>query len=505
MMKPWHQWVFVLIGLATLANPAWAAGKPFDELMKRIPDQANILLLINTDQLLDSPLGRRENWRETVGDRPTGVFGLSNDMARLAMAAGVDLDSLNVHWKIGMAESRGSVPKLSTLASREGGYVEQLETQNVAWTPRNFYLFSFPNRIIGFAAPADRQAMAGWIVKTLAKPRTFPPGWADLAVYRANGGTPIVLAVNLARAISPKHAEVWLRSADRAKNAKGSADLVAQRLATAKSALIQVDVKETIQGTLRVEFEEPVSTYASQIKPIVLDLLADYGAELSEIKTWTTEAKGNILTMTGRLSKADVARVLSVVTAPRLSAHGSYGATPNEDDNAEASAKAEPPAEPPPATPADTVLKASKGYFLAVVDITQSLRTQKASSRRTQNLWYDRAAKQIEELPILNIDSDLLDWGSTVARTFREMSLGIHTNVKDQAHRIAGTAGGYYGGYGVGYGVGSVGPGRAAEAEVIKKQSNAVMDVELDKVWQTIQISIADTRRKMTEKYKVEF
>jgi hypothetical protein len=503
MTKPWHRWTFVLIGLAATADPAWAAGRPFDELMKRIPDQANVLLLINTDRLLDSPLGRREGWRELVGDRPTGVFGLSNDMARLALAAGVDLDSLRVRWKIGMAESRGSVPKLSTLASREGGYIEQLETQNVAWTPRDFYLFSFPNRIIGFAAPADRQAMAGWIVKTLSKPRTFPPGWADLAVNRANGGVPIVLAVNLARAISPKHAEVWLRSADRARNAKGSADLVAQRLATAKSALIQVDVKETIQGTLRVEFEEPVSTYASQIKPIILDLLADYGAELSEIKTWTSEAKGNVLTMTGRLSKSDVARVLSVVTTPRLSAHGSYGATLDEVDNVKADTRPEARTreEPPTPTTADTVLKASQGYFLAVVDIAESLRNQKASSRRSLNLWYDRAAKQIEELPILNTDSDLLDWGSTVARTFREMSLGIHTNVKDQAHRIAGTAGGYYGGYGVGY----AGPGRAAEAEVIKKQSNAVLDVELDKVWQTLQISIADMRRKMTEKYKVEF
>ena len=73
----------------------------------------------------------------------------------------------------------------TTLAAREGGYVEQIETQNIAWTPRNFYLLAFPERIVGFTVPSDRQLLAGWVKNFFIKPRTSPPGWADRAFYRA--------------------------------------------------------------------------------------------------------------------------------------------------------------------------------------------------------------------------------------------------------------------------------------------------------------------------------
>ena len=36
----------------------------FGELLKRIPEQSNTLMLVNVDGLFDSPMGRRENWRQ---------------------------------------------------------------------------------------------------------------------------------------------------------------------------------------------------------------------------------------------------------------------------------------------------------------------------------------------------------------------------------------------------------------------------------------------------------
>ena len=39
----------------------------------------------------------------------------------------------------------------------------------------------------------------------------------------------------------------------------------------------------------------------------------------------------------------------------------------------------------------------------------------------------------------------------------------------------------------------------------IKKQNNAVLDVSLDGRWQVIETSIADMRRKLVAKYKVDF
>ena len=78
--------------------------------------------------------------------------------------------------------------------------------------------------------------------------------------------------------------------------------------------------------------------------------------------------------------------------------------------------------------------------------------------------------------------------------------MGINYSSKDTTHRIAGTANGAYGGYGYGYG-GS----RAVSGSVITKQNNAVLDVSLDGVWQTLETSISDMRRKLVAKYKVDF
>ena len=71
---------------------------------------------------------------------------------------------------------------------------------------------------------------------------------------------------------------------------------------------------------------------------------------------------------------------------------------------------------------------------------------------RSTKLWYDRYAKQVEELPILGVDKELLDWGAMVARTMREMSSGVNYYSQNQKYAVASTPSGNYGGYGAYYG-----------------------------------------------------
>jgi hypothetical protein len=81
------------------------------------------------------------------------------------------------------------------------------------------------------------------------------------------------------------------------------------------------------------------------------------------------------------------------------------------------------------------------------------------------------------------------------------MSSGINYANKDKTYRIAGTPSGFYGGYGYGYGYES----KSYDASVLNKQYDSVMSVQVDTRWQAIETSIADMRRKMVAKYKVDF
>jgi hypothetical protein len=410
----------------------------------------------------------------------------------------MDLQGMPENWKLAMLQTHGKPPALSVLAKREGGFVEQLQTTNVAWTPRDFYLMSFPENIVGFAVPADRQLMGEWLKGTITHPRDFPPGWADRALYRANAGSQIVLAVNLAQAVSPKGAEAWLKTFDlpSVQRDKFNFPMEATTLAGAKYALLQIDIKETITGTIYIEFESSLSLFKPIAREVVLAALDQHGATIDDLKKWSFDVKKNGITMTGSLDEDAVRHILSVVSAPRLSTQSESSADRPSSNPAEI-VKSDVPAQLTPPTEAQGI-KASRRYFASVSEIVASLKRQNAKTSQSTKLWYDRSAKQIEDLPLLNVDTDLLDWGSQVALSLREMSSGINYAAKDKTYRIAGTPNGFYGGY-------AYANSKAYDASVINKQSNAILSVQVDQRWQALETAIADMRKKMTAKYKVEF
>ena len=417
----------------------------FGELLKRIPEQSNTLMLVNVDGLFDSPMGRRENWRQKALENRQGGLGLAADVSKVAVAVGMDFHSMQERWKVGLVQLRRDVPvKLETLAAREGGYVETIENTPVAWTPRGFYLFDFPGNLLGFASPTERKSLVGWFRSALFKPRNFPPGFADRAIFRADAGAQVVLAFDLADSVSPKMVEPWLNSIDVIKKTKTDASLLAPRLASVKSAFLVVKVDQGIEGNLRIDFERDVDYTAQVARQLILDVLEDYGAELPEMKTWTLSfEKKTAVEMRGRLSEESVRKVLSMAHPPRLTPdHPSLSRTTTS-----AEAKSEPKTATRPATPDSQSqpdpVGASQGYFRSVASLIEGLKGTDRPTYRSTKLWYDRYAKQIEELPILGVDKDLLDWGSMVSRTLREMSSGINYSAKNQTYAVASSSSGY--------------------------------------------------------------
>src|SRR2546430_475258 len=122
--------------VALTASPAaWAQpgnSRVFGDLLKRIPEQAEVLLLVNVDGLFDSPMGRRENWRQQALEDRRGGLGLAAEVSKVAVAVGMDFQSMHERWKVGLVQLRHDVPiNLETLAAREGGYVERSEERRV--------------------------------------------------------------------------------------------------------------------------------------------------------------------------------------------------------------------------------------------------------------------------------------------------------------------------------------------------------------------------------------
>jgi hypothetical protein len=497
-----------LVALPTSGRAQSGNSRVFGDLLKRIPEQANALMLVNLDGLFDSPMGRRENWREKAVQDFHNRFGLAAEFSRIAVAVGLDFNSMQERWKVGMVQLRHDVQiKLENRAAHEGGYVETIENMPIAWTPRGFYLFDFPDKIVGFVAPTDRQGVVHWIQTALDHPRNFPPSFADRAIFRADAGAQIVLAFNLANAMSAKEVEPWLNSIDVIKKTNTEPKLLAPRLASAKSAFLVVQVDQGIEGNIRIDFDRPVDYTAPIFRELILNLLEDYGADLPEIKTWTLrfDKKTNAAEMNGRLSVESVRKIVSLAHLPSLTPERSVSTevltrAPSAAVTVKAESKATTKAVTRTSPSSSDVVNASQGYFRSVASLIEGLKGTERPTYRSTKLWYDRYAKQIEELSILGVDKDLLDWGAQVARTFREMSTGINYYAQNQKYTVASDPNGVYAGYGYWYA-----NSKTYDASVIKKQSDAMMSVDLDKRWQALESSIADMRRKMVEKYKVDF
>src|SRR5262249_46242406 len=77
-LRTWLGASLVVAGLIAPAS-ARAVSVKYGELLKRIPEHANAMVLVDVDGLLNSPLGQREKWRDRAASRPTGVLGVSTD------------------------------------------------------------------------------------------------------------------------------------------------------------------------------------------------------------------------------------------------------------------------------------------------------------------------------------------------------------------------------------------------------------------------------------------
>ena len=281
---------------------------------------------------------------------------------------------------------------------------------------------------------------------------------------------------------------------------------------------VGIRIGEKPSGKITVDFREDATPIAAFAKKLLLEILGDAGMMIDDLEYWKVETKGKTVSLSGDLSPGGLRKLMSVVesTAP--------GGGASESDTAASAAKLSP-----------TELEARRGpmtldYFKTVTTFFDELKNDmKDSKTLAQNAtWFDKYARKIERLPMLNVDPEMLDYGTFVAHEMRQASLatrtmGIETGVRqsqiigaDVAPYAYGSYGyGRYGGYGYGgYGYGgtyAVYNPRAeakavyAERRVVKAEEKGQMATSVQSIKGEVIEATAQVRRKMTEKYQIEF
>ena len=120
-----QSWLFAGLMLMASTGPAWAN---YYELLRRVPDSANTIILIDVERMLMSPIAMKEKWRDKANasqrqSRSTSRSTRSATCSRRSSTSSSNFENL---WDVALIEaiSRLSLPYL---AKTEGGYLDKVE------------------------------------------------------------------------------------------------------------------------------------------------------------------------------------------------------------------------------------------------------------------------------------------------------------------------------------------------------------------------------------------
>jgi hypothetical protein len=474
--------------VALVAARPSAAAESFESLARRVPRDANALVLIDVEQTLSAPLAREQGWARRLEtayvDRP---ILLPPEAKKLVLGAALQPDENFLSaWEIAVMEL--SEPfAVRAVARSEAGYVDDLSGRQAAITPRNAAFVDLGDNLLAVVQPAERQFVSRWAASAGRTEGLELSAYLQSALGLVNDRVQVLLAVDLTDVLAPRDIEAKLAETNWQSAMKGAdPSAVASIVGALRGVALRLAVGEQCQARLQIDFDADVAPLGDAAKPLVMQALADLGFPAAELSKWKASLAARSIRLEGELSANAQRRVFSVIELPAV------------DLQAGVAAETSPSAAAAPVGESD-MRESSLAYFQSTQSLLDDLRKGLKDTKST-SAWMERYARRIDELPSLQVDELLLDYSDKLAETLRIMSTakrqaGIRYGVR------ATDGGGYYDGYDYSS---NAYDQAAARSQARKEEMAVAADVRVEG-WQLIDNATADIRRTLTKKYNVQF
>ena len=507
--------LLALLLVFTPVVPAQAAEQPsrFGPLLSRVPAGANTLIMVDVKAIRSSlfVINASPSEKTIRAQVSRYVFG-GKELDRAVLAADLDLIRFRPNWEAAVIETNIDTV-LADIAQRQNGRVEQLGSMQAVWLPMNAYLVPFTSRLIGMRLPADRQFASNWANHpALSDTNVLSPYLREAAVYPETVGTEIIMALDLENAVDPGLVRQNLEDTQAIKGKNVDLDRLAQVLASIRGVTLGLRVTTNVTGSLRIDFKEDITMTADYAKSLILEKLAKFGASIDEFYDWDVRVTTNTLFLSGTLSVKGLRRVLTLVEPPTPELAGSSGSdTPGGTAGASVAAGG--------TTGAQATAQKTFEYYKALETLVDDVKDPNPKSvvgTGEVAVWMDRYARKIDQLPILGVDEQLVDFSATIAQAIRDMGVqyrGVGIEASKMSNN-AGREGGFYGdgyGYTGGYWGGYEGgawefPHKTlAASSVAKRVGRANVSGNRADLWRQIDDDMSKARRELTKRYQIEF
>lgn len=396
-----------------------AAQSRFSDLTRRLPDEANTIILIDVDRIHQTPLAKKEGWR---GDHEqafnAGLVVVPPQANQFVAAGKMDFLTMQSDWQVALVEFAYE-PKVAKAAMRYRGTVDSIAGLDIAVLPGDMYAVKFNKSVAAIGAPARRQDVARWITRVEARTLSGPSPYIAEAQKFAETSSQIVMAMDLAHVIPADLVRQRLEKFETLKEKNIDLDAASKAIASIRGITLGILVNESRIGAIKVDFAEDVSSLEGVAKPLLLEALANNGAMINEFRDWKVAVSENQIRITGPLYQSGMRRILSLLDAP-LSLQESTPPVPGD-----ASSELQ------------LTIAASQQYFKSITTLLDDLRGDHASAQTMGQIgvWFSKYARKIDRLTILNVDTDLLDYGKYVSESLRTGHSEVQTAAARSVYR----------------------------------------------------------------------
>ena len=482
--------VFPLLLSVALVGWLTAEGVAADPIAW-LPAEINAVARINVAEVYQTPLARKEGWIKKATESFIQQESFIPPGTRQILV-GAELE---------LTDNLRSLRKFSVIVPDSQFTLEKLSL----WLPSGISTFSGkPSSQFGndgyvvdvgdgnwlVSESSSRQVMSRWL-------RNGPtPGGSRLSPYlktalnSKENSAQLILAIDLQDNFSA--AEIgqelkstgWFSSESAAKNA-------AEVLETVKGITIAIAVDTERKGTATLEFGKDATVLKPVLEKLVAAVMNRVGAASEDVQGWKWTVNGSRVTGTGSVSQGEAREMLSILEPPSITQ-----AISESSSNSQTVPTAN-----------DRMARTSLSYCKSVQVLLNDLRTTLKKERDNHALHFERYARKIDDLPMLNVDPALLNFGANVsgslryqAQTHRMSKIQAGTRQQQQSGGAQNFGGGF-GPFGGDWQQSVIGLRDGAVDAEENQRSKQVRFSE----WKQIEDGLVSVRRSMTEKYQIEF
>jgi hypothetical protein len=517
----------------------------FSELVNKVPEDANVLMMVDLTKILGSQISSEGDWAKKLREaQAAGISNAPRGSSSFLVAAQMDLEFQRTIWEATLVRFASGAPSIDNIAAKFGAKAERLSGHDTVLLPDDSLLVAFGADVLGAHIPGNRQEVSRWLhdVDSPSGGRVSP------YLQRAEGyavevGTPVVMALDLTDALTEAQITDKLGKMKSLEGKSFDAQKAAEVLSSIQGVTLGATVGKTINASIRVDFAQDIEPIKDFAIDLLWEALGNHHAMLDDFSQFTGKASGRTVQVSGTLTPASLRQILSLLTAaPALSDALKKDASElvATDDETK-------------------VREASKVYFEAIDESLQDMIGKRGTGQMKTfgqvALWWQNAARSLERRSTLNVDPDLVAWGAQMISAMRDTSdtlrgVGMKTAVANT--QIVGNFDPATGGTGFGpgsansynrnygYGGGNAGWGAAvgyagvpgfvagpsaagyraawnqeaaredlaavgSQRAAVRTQLKVAGAANAQEIVRRMEESVAEERRRLTEKFGVEF